>query len=823
MDGAGGHGRARAGGRLVAPLGPVESWPQGLRVAVGICLNSRFPMFVWWGPDLINFYNDAYVPILGKRHPDARGRPARSLGGETWDVSGPQVEAVMRRGEATRHERVPLRVERNGFPEQAWFTWSHSPIPDDAGGVGGVFCALTEETPSVRAEAAAREAERRYRGLFEAVRDALIVYTPQGRIVEVNPATTRLYGYAYEELLGIDARAAIHPEALPMFEEFLRVAGAGGEFRCETVDRRRDGTAFPIEVVGTSFAFNGQPHLMAVVRDLTDRERAAERIGRLYAVAAALSEAVTPADVARVTVDQGIAALGATAGSLALLSADGAALEMAGSVGYPPEVIARWERFALDAPIPLAEAVRTGEPVYLGTPEERLSRYPALAPVNARRETKRSACIPLLVGGQPMGVLGLSFDRPGGFSPEDREFILSLSRQCAQALERARLFEAERRARAEAERANEAKSEFLAVLSHELRTPLTPVLLTVSLMESHPGLPADLRQDVATIRRNVELESRLISDLLDLTRITRGKLQLDAQDVDLHPIVRAAVDICQREASARLVLDLSAARHVVRGDATRLQQVFWNLVNNAQKFTGPGGTITVRSSDGPGGRVRVEVADTGAGIDPAVLPRLFNAFEQGDVRAARQQAGLGLGLAISRRLAEAHGGTVTAASAGRGRGATFTVELPAIDAPAPEAVPHRPAAGAGGGSSSPLSVSVLLIEDHEPSLAVMSKLLRQAGHAVTGATSAASGTAAARRETFDVVISDLGLPDGSGLDVMRQLRDRYAGRAIALTGYGMEADVAASRDAGFAEHLTKPVDFAALDAAIRRVATAARP
>jgi PAS domain S-box-containing protein len=381
--------------------------------------------------------------------------------------------------------------------------------------------------------------------------------------------------------------------------------------------------------------------------------------------------------------------------------------------------------------------------------------------------------------------------------------------------ERETLLERERAARAEAERASEAKSEFLATLSHELRTPLTPVLLTVSLMESNPDLHPQLRDDVTTIRRNVELESQLISDLLDLTRITRGKLQLDEQDTDLHLIVRRAIDICQREASAKLTVDLRATRHTVRGDSTRLQQVFWNLINNAIKFTPEDATITVRSYDARDGRVAVEVRDTGAGIDPAVLPRIFDAFEQGEVRSARQQAGLGLGLAISKKLAEAHGGTIIAESAGRGRGATFTVELPLTDAPVRAGLPYSPTPVPT--ASRPLNV--LLVEDHEPTLRVMERLLRQIGHRVTGVTSVASATAAARHDGFDLIISDLGLPDGSGLDIIRELRDRYAGRSIALTGYGMESDIAASRAAGFTEHLTKPVDLAALDAAIRRVSS----
>ena len=433
------------------------------------------------------------------------------------------------------------------------------------------------------------------------------------------------------------------------------------------------------------------------------------------------------------------------------------------------------------------------------------------------------ACHPLLAHGRLIGTLSFGSRTRARFSAADLDLMRAASDQVAMALERQRLTDELRRRADELATANAAKDEFLAILSHELRTPLTPVLLTASLMESHPLLPAELRDDVATIRRNVELESRLISDLLDLTRISKGKLQLDVQDVDLHALVRAAVDICQREASANLRVELRAARHTVRGDGTRLQQVFWNLVSNAIKFTGPDGTITVRSSDGgedgDAGIVRVEVADTGRGIDAAVLPKLFNAFEQGGSRTAREQAGLGLGLAITRKLAEAHGGTVKAHSDGRGRGATFVVELPTVAEPAS---PKPPEDSDPPGRGASRALSVLLVEDHEPTRDVLTRLLRHSGHTVTGASSLASARAAARGQKFDLLLSDLGLPDGSGLELMRELRDDYGGRAIALTGYGMETDVRASRDAGFAEHLTKPIDVAALEAAVHRVTTMPR-
>jgi signal transduction histidine kinase len=492
-----------------------------------------------------------------------------------------------------------------------------------------------------------------------------------------------------------------------------------------------------------------------------------------------------------------------------------------------------------------SQVIRTAKPLLFNDVVERVKerggKYYEFNPDGSRRDLGANAppanvrsaiMVPLLSEGAVVGVVQVMSNTERAYDERHLALLEGITLQLGAALENARLYrraqeEIEERRRVEAqlreakdaaEAASRAKGEFLATLSHELRTPLTPVLLTVSLIESHPDLPDEVREDVATIRRNVELESQLISDLLDLTRIERGKLQLEFQCVDLHLILRSAIDICQREASAKLTADLGAARHTVQGDGTRLQQIFWNLINNAIKFTPQQGTITVRTSnagDDGESRVRVEVIDTGAGIDPSMMPKLFSAFEQGEVRAARQQAGLGLGLAISKKLTEAHGGTIAVRSAGRGRGSTFIVELPvAVGQFVRVASPvERPAVL----RAAPQPLNVLLVEDHEPTLRVLEKLLRQIGHRVTGTTTVTTALAAAAQEAFDLIISDLGLPDGSGLDVMRRLRRDFAGRAIALTGYGMDADVDASRAAGFALHLTKPVDRAQLESAIERV------
>jgi signal transduction histidine kinase/CheY-like chemotaxis protein len=379
-----------------------------------------------------------------------------------------------------------------------------------------------------------------------------------------------------------------------------------------------------------------------------------------------------------------------------------------------------------------------------------------------------------------------------------------------------------RQAWAAAEAMNQAKDRFLAMLSHELRTPLTPVLAIISSLDRSDHLPATLSHDIAMIRRNIELEARIIDDLLDLTRVSSGKIQLDRRSVDLRSILEHAVQTsCGAALSTgrpRIEIDLAAGDHRLWGDAPRLTQVFWNLLNNAVKFTPGEGTIVVRSKT-EGARLAVEVADTGIGIDPSVLPRIFDAFEQGDAGVLNRFGGLGLGLAISKAIVELHGGEILARSEGHGRGTSFTVHLP-VGPRAREVAEPAPAAASEPGAAME-RLRILLVEDHADTAEALGELLRLGGHEVAVARTASHAREAAERAGtggFDLIISDLGLPDGSGQDLMRELSGRFGLHGIALSGYGMEADVRRSREAGFECHLTKPVNLETLEAAIRQVA-----
>jgi signal transduction histidine kinase len=374
--------------------------------------------------------------------------------------------------------------------------------------------------------------------------------------------------------------------------------------------------------------------------------------------------------------------------------------------------------------------------------------------------------------------------------------------------ERERLLASAQAAQQAAEEANRAKDRFLAMLSHELRTPLSPVLATARMLEQYAGLPGHIRDDVRLIRRNIELEARLIDDLLDLTRVSNGKLLLALEVVDVHETLNEVLQMFRDEIDAkqqRIDFHLGADHHHVRADRARLQQMLWNLIRNAAKFTQAGGSIVLRTRNAFD-RLEIDVEDNGIGIDPLQLPALFTAFEQGSATISQQYGGLGLGLAITRALSDAHGGSVAAFSEGTGRGARFTLVLPLTDAPSMTAERREhPAPQAGR------PLDVLLIEDHEDTADVMARLLETYGHAVTTVGLLADALDAVQQQRFDLVISDLGLPDGSGLDFVRAFREQSAAPAVALTGYGMDDDVKRCLDAGFSVHLTKPVSIQQLE------------
>src|SRR6266567_1973347 len=367
--------------------------------------------------------------------------------------------------------------------------------------------------------------------------------------------------------------------------------------------------------------------------------------------------------------------------------------------------------------------------------------------------------------------------------------------------------------------ANAAKDQFLALLSHELRSPLAPVIAMVGELEAEAPDTQPVREALEVVRRNVELEARLIDDLLDVTRISKGKLQLSFETICIHQILQRAYEICREEIEAKdleVEFQFRADHTYVEGDPARLQQVFWNLIKNSVKFTPEKGRITIETLNPASDKIEARVIDTGIGIEQETIDKIFNAFEQGQTEITRRFGGLGLGLAISKALIDAHGGKIRVESRGKDQGATFSLELKTVLTPVggDGAKPDQPA-GAEQGLAASTHRRVLIVDDHHDTCIGMKRMLERRGYEITVAHSAEQAVEKVRTQDFDLLISDIGLPDRSGYDLMREVRLKKDLPGIALSGFGSEQDVNQAREAGFAEHLTKPINFELLEKTMR--------
>jgi PAS domain S-box-containing protein len=538
-------------------------------------------------------------------------------------------------------------------------------------------------------------------------------------------------------------------------------------------------------------------------------EQSAERITRLQSVTAAFSESLTPIQVADVIVDQGIAALGANYALVALVNDSGTELEVVRNVGCKPEQLNGWQRFSLDAPVPLAEAVRTGQPIWAESSQKRAMRYPHLREQYQRYNFEVWISIPLMVEGRAIGGMSFGFVEPQHLDREQQVFILSLAQQCAQAITRTRLYEAEQTARNAAETANRVKDEFLAVLSHELRSPLNPILGWSRLLQNGKLDQAKTAQALATIERNAKLQSELIEDLLDISRILQGKLSLNVSPVNLASTIQAALETVRLAADAKsITIETSLASQVklVLGDSTRLQQVMWNLLANAVKFTPAGGKVEVRLEQ-MDHQAQITISDNGKGIAADFLPYIFDYFRQADSTTTRKFGGLGLGLAIVHHLVELHGGTVEADSPGEGLGVTFTVRLPLQ--PMSSAANQKEQFSQS--SVNLQGVQVLVVDDDTDTRELIVFLLEQAEASVISVTSASAALTALTQSPPDILVSDIGMPEMDGYMLIRQVRalpPEQGGQipAIALTAYAGDFNEKQALAAGFQRHVAKPVE-----------------
>ena len=626
--------------------------------------------------------------------------------------------------------------------------------------------------------------EERFRLLVDSVVDyAIFMLEPDGRIASWNAGAERMKGYTAADAIGRHFSIFYPPEdqAAGKPRRGLERAETEGRAEDEGCRVRKDGSRFWSSVVITAMR-NPAGRLIGfakVIRDLTERGTAAEQFRSRDEEFRMLVERVE---------EYAIYLLGPT-GTIVTWNAGAQKIK-----GYSAQQIIG-QNFA---------CFYTYEDVAAGKPQHNLQQAARLGHISEQGTRVRQDGSRF----QAEVVITALRDEAGtlsGFSKVTRDLTEQI---------RTREIESEKIA---SERANRAKDEFLAALSHELRTPLTPVLAAASFLVDHASqFPAEFAADLDVIKRNVLLQARLIDDLLDLTRISAGKITLQRDCIDAHAVAAEALKMARLtivEKQLNLAEDWSATKHHISGDAVRVQQVFWNLISNALKFTAVGGQIFVRTSNGDG-RFHFEISDNGIGIDPARQKDLFRAFEQGGSGITRQFGGLGLGLAICKNLVEVHGGTIELFSRGRGLGTTVKVSFDVLR----DIVRADPAPPA-----SPLAVSlrIVFVEDHVDTRQVLGRLLKRCGHEVLIAGNVHDATELLRRHAVDVVLSDIGLPDGTGHDVIAAAKQIQDVTGIALTGFGMVEDVRRCKEAGFDFHLTKPVDFAELRALLQKIGTAA--
>ena len=705
---------------------------------------------------------------------------------------------------------------------------------------GAIFVMTVRDRAAAdRALDALRASEERFRLLVDGVPDfAVFMLDATGHVATWNKGAERTKGWTADEIIGAPYEVFFLPEdrAAGLPAELLAKAVRDGSQDLTGWRVRKDGRRFHAGVYLSPLRSpSGELRGFAkVTRDLTakfeaedlERRLSAERLGReaaeaaaiqvrasearvrrLQKVTAALSEAATPADVARVMLDQSLDGLGAAASAIYALAPGADELEILDQRGHPPQDLAKFARIPLTLRAPLADAARERAPSFYESFEQCAALYPQLRHAIASGGFEASAALPLITRGVVLGVLGIRFREARPFDAGERALFVTLSELCAQALERARLLAAETKARSEAEAASRAKDEFLAILGHELRNPLAPIVTALTLMKLRGDKPSEKERTI--IERQVAHLVRLVDDLLDVSRIARGKVELKEERLELADIVAAAVELSSpllEQHGHHLSVAVASRGLAVDGDPTRLAQVVSNLLTNSAKYTPPGGHIEVSGSLEQG-RTVLRVKDDGIGIAPTMLTRVFDLFAQEHQTIDRSHGGLGLGLSIVKNLVTLHGGTASAFSEGPGKGSVFTIELPAAagisSSACAKATPNERL-----GRARP---RVLVVDDNPDAAELLADALMANGHAVMTAHDGLRALQLAESFRPDVAVLDIGLPVMDGYELARKLKDLLGTvRLIAVTGYGQLEDQAQAHRAGFDVHLVKPVDFEAL-------------
>jgi signal transduction histidine kinase/PAS domain-containing protein len=867
-------------------VGTPSQWPQSLRTAVATLLECQLPMYLAWGTDYVQFYNDAYKPILGAKDLDALGNSAPATWQEIWDTIGPMWQQV-RAGGAIGFNDFKLTIQRYGYPEDCYFNFSYSPVRDDSGQVAGVLVTFAETTNRVLSE-------RRLRFLDD-LRQATREESDPAQVMKV--ASSMLGSYlgasrcAYANVLGdqdtFDLLGDFN-DGVPSivgrykFTDFgqsvqdLMVRNcpyvnhdvdtdpvtAGTDLSAYRLTRiqavicvplHKDGRFVAAMAVHQATARRWSDDEIELVRTVVDRcwdsleriradaalREEARSLEVLNRTGAALAGELDLQALLQRATDAATELTGAKFGAffyngkdergeaLMLYTLSGAPVEAFASFGHPRPTPLFGPTFRGDPPIRIDDVLA----------DPRFGKWGPDHGMPAGHLPVRSyLAVPVISrAGDVIGGLFFGHAKTGVFTARSERLALGIAGQAAIAVDNARLYaqaqhlaqernmllESERAARLESERAGKLKDEFLATLSHELRTPLSAITGWIHIFRRKldPSL-TDLRKGVEVIDRSTKAQVQLIEDLLDMGRITSGKLALDPRPLAAASFVEAAVDVSRPAAEAagiELVVDLAAAGTVV-GHSSRLQQVVWNLLANAIKFTPRGGSVRVAVREASG-VIEIVVSDNGAGIPADFLPHIFDRFRQADGSITRKFGGLGLGLSIVRHLVELHGGTVSAQSPGVGLGSTFLVSLPLHDhdgtanGASATAAEARPALLGGR--------RVLVVDDDPDARDLLARILGESGAHVSLASDAQGALQALDREPFDLLLSDISMPGTDGYELLRRVRAKghseAALPAIALTAFARAEDRARALEAGFIVHVTKPMDPSTLLNAVARV------
>ncbi len=856
------------------PLGPTGAWPQSLKNAVRTLLDMRLPAYLAWGEHFTQFFNDAYVPILGDKHAGALGNDARLTWSEIWPTIGPMWRKVLE-GESTGSEGFSLTIKRFGYDETCYFNYSYSPVYGDTGRPEGVLVTFVETTRAVLGErrhafqlklADTLRRETEFDPMLKATIRLTSEYFLGSKVsyVEIDEQS-RSFRVKEEWKDGVETGGAQASLPLEVLSEAqlgqlragttLCVTDVATDPACAAVAPQclalgiHSVVVIPLKdgnkLVGCGFlykdhAYNWTDDERTLAEDLARRTwealrriraeealreetRLLELLNRAGSVLASTLDLDT---LLQSVTDAATELTGAEFGSFFYngRSEQGEAYLLYTLSGAPREAFEK-----LGHPRPTAvfgPTFRGGPPVRSGDITKD-PRYGKMGPHHGMPKghlpvASYLAASVISRSGEVLGGLFFGHSQPNMFDERTEQMISGFVSQASVAIDNARLYDlaqrsareregllaSERAARAEAERHNKMKDEFLAMLAHELRNPLAPITNAAQLLRM-PGVDEKLR-DKATniISRQVRHMTELVDDLLDVSRVTRGLVKLELESLDLNAVVRAAVEQARPHIEAKahvLSVETPPKPVAVAGDRTRLVQVLVNLLNNAAKYTPAGGSIQLRLEAGLE-EARVTVMDNGSGIDPQLLPHVFDLFTQGERAPDRSQGGLGIGLALVKSIVQMHAGQVEAHSDGPNAGASVSVLLPLADAAqlqGPGRIRHAPGSG--------VARVLTIVDDNADAVQSLAVLLRAQGHTVTVFEDAVRTLASTELAGTEAFILDIGLPDITGYELARRLRrDHPSATFIALTGYGQARDRDLSKQAGFDHHLVKPVEMRAL-------------